>query len=72
MPLLRRRLRVLRDTPCFFSTERREGFEGPCSSFKASAILTSKGESIAIEMSSLSRVEGALKAFGEGRIMGHF
>jgi hypothetical protein len=34
--------------------------------------LTSKGESIAVKMSSLSRVEEALKAFGEGRILGHY
>jgi hypothetical protein len=72
MLFLRRRLRVLKDIPYFFSTERREGFEGPCSSFRASVILTLKGESIAVEMSSLSRIEGALKAFEEGRIMGHF
>jgi hypothetical protein len=52
--------------------ERREGFKGPFSSFRASAMLTSNGESIAVELSSLSRVEGALKAFGGGRVMGHF
>jgi hypothetical protein len=42
------------------------------SSARASVILTSKGESIAVKMSSLSRVEEALKAFGEGRILGHY
>jgi hypothetical protein len=52
--------------------EQREGFKGPLSSVRASAILTLKGESIAVKMSSLSRVEEALKAFGEGRILGHY
>jgi hypothetical protein len=51
---------------------RREGFEGPASSSRASAILTSKGDSIAIEMSSLSRVERALRAFGGVRKLGNY
>jgi hypothetical protein len=50
----------------------REGFEGPFSSFRASAILTSKGDSIAVELSSLSRVERTLKAFREGKIIGRY
>lgn len=49
-----------------------ESLKGPLSSFRASAILTSKGESIAIGINSLSRAERALKAFGEGKIMGHY
>jgi hypothetical protein len=51
---------------------RREGFEGLVSSSRASAILTLKGDSIAVEMSSLSRVERALRAFGGVRKLGNY
>jgi hypothetical protein len=56
----------------FFSIERKEGFKGPFSSSKASAILTLKGESIAVEMSSLSYIERGWEAFEEGKIIYYY
>jgi hypothetical protein len=52
-------MRVLRETPCFFSARRSEIFEGPRSQSNASAILSSHVKSIAIKLSSLARVEVA-------------
>ncbi len=54
---LRRRWRVLRDTPDMLSIERREGFEGPARSFKAAVIVDSTGVSIAVKLILLLRVE---------------
>jgi hypothetical protein len=51
---------------------RKEGFKGLASSSRASAILVLKGDFIAVEMSSLSRVERALRAFGGVRKLGNY
>ncbi len=67
-----RRWRVLRETPYFFSMARREGFEGLCSSFRASAILVSNGESIAIILSLLLRVESCEYEGEQAQIMGRY
>jgi hypothetical protein len=72
MPPLRRRMRVLRKTPYFFSARRREIFEGPRGSSNASAILSSNVESIAIKLSSLAHVEIAWMKRGAGKLLGHW
>jgi hypothetical protein len=69
-PPFRRHCRVLRETPYFFSTARREGFEKLLSYSRASAILVSNGESIALRLSLLSRVEVTIVRVRESEIMG--
>jgi hypothetical protein len=56
----------------FFLIARRESFKGLASSFKALIILILKGDSIAVEMSSLSRVKRALRAFRRVRKLGNY
>jgi hypothetical protein len=51
---------------------RKEGFKGPASSSRASAILNLKGDSIIIKISSLSRIERALRAFRGVRKLGNY
>jgi hypothetical protein len=53
--------------PYFFSTARREGFEGSFSLSRASAIFFLDGESIAVKLSLLSRVEVATVRVGDAR-----
>jgi hypothetical protein len=61
---------VLRETPYFFSTARREGFEELFSSSRASAIFNLNGEPTALKLSSLSRVELRIVRVHEREIMG--
>lgn len=70
MPPDMRRRRALRDMSFFISMARREGLNRLFGSSRAAAISVSNGESMAVEMSSLSRVEVAVMWVKERRRMG--